>query len=375
MSKNNKVKILAMYLPQYHEVAENSKFWGKGFTDWVSVKKATPLFEGHQQPEVPLNGYYYDLSQKESIEWQIRLAKQYGIYGFGIYHYWFSNEKQLLTKPAELILENPDLNIPFFFAWDNASWRRTWSKFRGNAWAPMEDAKQNGDTHKESSILIEYKLGTEEDWKIHFDYLLNYFKDERYIKVDGKPVFEIFNYSEKIYKMHQYWDGLAKKNGFNGIEIVYKKSALYKLPEKCVNLCYEPQNSGWGAGWKLWSFKALSLLGLAEKHGPLKYSYDYIWHRIINNAQQRTKGNEWHGAFVAYDDTPRRGKQGRVVTGASPEKFQKYIAELMIICQKQKKEYILLTAWNEWGEGAMLEPTEKEGYGYLEALKKVKEES
>lgn len=375
MSSNDKVKILAMYLPQYHEIADNSKFWGKGFTDWVSVKKATSLFKGHQQPKVPLNRYYYDLSQKESIAWQIKIAKQYGIYGFGIYHYWFSNEKQLLTKPAELILKNKDLDIPYFFAWDNASWRRTWSKFRGNAWAPMEDVKQNNETHEESSILIEYKLGTERDWKIHFDYLLNYFKDERYIKVDGKPIFEIFNYSEEIYKMHQYWDELAKKNGFNGIEIVYKKSALYKLPEKCVNFCYEPQNSGWGAGWKLWSFKALSLLGLAGENGPLKYSYDDIWHKIIKNAQKRTKKNEWHGAFVTYDDTPRRGKQGRVVIGASPEKFQRYIAELVKICQKQKKEYILLTAWNEWGEGAMLEPTEKEGYGYLEALKKAMGES
>ena len=138
--KENDVKVLAMYLPQYHEVEENSRFWGKGFTDWVSVKKATPLYEGHYQPEVPLNNNYYDLSRKESIKWQIDLAKKYGVYGFGIYHYWFSDEKQLLTKPAELILENKDLDIPFFFAWDNASWRRTWSKFRGNAWAPMEDA-------------------------------------------------------------------------------------------------------------------------------------------------------------------------------------------------------------------------------------------
>lgn len=363
-----------MYLPQYHEVAENSKFWGKGFTDWVSVKKGTPLFDGHQQPEVPLNGCYYDLSQKESIAWQINLAKKYGVYGFGIYHYWFSNERQLLTKPAELILENKDLDIPFFFAWDNASWRRTWSKFRGNAWAPMEDSKQSSDKQMECSILIEYKLGTEKDWKNHFDYLLNYFKDERYIKVDEKPIFEIFNYSEEIYKMHQYWDQLAKKNGFNGIEIIYKKSALYQLPEKSVNFCYEPQNTGWGAGWKVWTFKALSLLGWVEKNGPLKYSYDDIWLKIIRNAQKRANENEWHGAFVTYDDTPRRGKQGRIAMGASPGKFQKYITELVKICQKQKKEYILLTAWNEWGEGAMLEPTEKEGFKYLEALKKAMEE-
>lgn len=369
MDKNN-VKIVAMYLPQYHEVPENSKFWGKGFTDWVSVKKATPLFKNHNQPRVPLGDDYYDLSKKESIAWQIKLAKEYGVYGFGIYHYWFSNEKQLLTKPAELILENQDLDIPFFFAWDNASWRRTWSKFRGNAWAPMEDKKQSKHSEK-SSILIEYKLGSEEDWKIHFEYLLEYFKDNRYIKVDGKPLFEIFNYSEDIYKMHQFWNQLAKANGFNGIEFVYKKSALYTLPENCTNFCYEPQNSGWGAGWKVWTFKLLSMLGLVEKVGPLKYSYDKVWQSLLENANKRVKDNEWHGAFLNYDDTPRRGRQGRIIDGASPEKFEKYLSELVDICEKQNKEYILLTAWNEWGEGAMLEPTKDEKYAYLEALRKA----
>ena len=94
----NKPKIIALYLPQFHCIPENDLFWGKGFTDWVSVKKAKPLFEGHNQPVVPLNKNYYDLSVKESVEWQAKLAKEYGIYGFGIYHYWFNNDKNLLTK-------------------------------------------------------------------------------------------------------------------------------------------------------------------------------------------------------------------------------------------------------------------------------------
>lgn len=365
---SNDVKILAMYLPQFHEVPENSKFWGKGFTDWVSVKKASPLFKGHKQPQIPLNNNYYDLSKKETIAWQIDLAKKYGVYGFGIYHYWFSKDKQLLTKPAEIILSNKDLDIPFFFAWDNASWRRTWSKFRGNAWAPLED---EGKNTKESSILIEYKLGKEEDWKIHFEYLLNHFKDERYIKVNGKPLFEIFNYSEDIYKMHQYWDKLARENGFKGIEILYKKSPLYKLPIKCTNFCYEPQNSGWGAGWKIWSFKILSILGLVGKKGPLKYDFDKIWKDLIKNAKKRTKSNEWHGAFVSYDDTPRRGKKGRIITGGSSEKFELYLKQLVSICKEQDKEFILLTAWNEWGEGAVLEPSKEDGFKYLEAIYRV----
>ena len=366
---SGKVKILAMYLPQYHVIPENSKFWGEGFTDWVTVKKASPLFDGHSQPLEPYDDNYYDLSEKKNIQWQADLAKKYGVYGFGIYHYWFSNEKNLLTKPAEIILADKTIDIPFFFAWDNANWRRSWSKFRGNAWAPLEDKKpEKGD--KESSILIKYELGEKPDWKNHFDYLLPYFSDERYIKVNNKPLFEIFNFSEKIYEMAAYWDELARENGFDGLHIVYKNSQLYKLPKEECNFCYEPQYSGWGAAHKQYVFKGLSMLGLA-KAGPYKYSYDKIWNKIIESAKKRNAAYDWHGAFVSYDDTPRRGKQGRLVEGSSPEKFYKYLSELAAVCEEQGKEFILLTAWNEWGEGATLEPSKKYKYEYLEAVRKV----
>ena len=373
LQSNNetKVKILAMYLPQYHVIPENSKFWGEGFTDWVSVKNAAPLLKGHNQPIVPLNNNYYDLSQKESISWQINLAKKYGIYGFGIYHYWFSEGNVLLTKPAEIILNNKDLSIPFFFAWDNASWRRTWSKYRGNAWAPLVDEKQKHVTSEASSILIKYELGDKQAWKIHFMYLLPYFKDDRYIKVKGCPLFEIFNYSEKIYEMSSYWDQLARENGFNGIKILYKKSPLNSFPTEADNFCYEPQYSGWSSKIKLYIYRSLSMTGMLKR--PLTYSYDKIWSKILDNARIRTSKNEWHGAFVGYDDTPRRGGQGRIVLGASPEKFEYYLKELMRICQKQGKEYILLTAWNEWGEGAKLEPDTSTEFAYLEAVKRALE--
>ena len=120
-------KIIAMYLPQYHQIPENDKWWGEGFTDWVGAKSASSLFEGHEQPKIPMNDNYYDLSKADDIRWQAKLAREYGVYGFGIYHYWFSSSQKLLTKPAELILANKDIDIPFFFAWDNCSWVRTWS--------------------------------------------------------------------------------------------------------------------------------------------------------------------------------------------------------------------------------------------------------
>ena len=199
------VKVFAMYLPQFHETKENSLFWGEGFTDWVSVKKATPLFSGHKQPQIPLNGYY-DLSLEEDILNQVEIANQYGVSGWGIYHYWFNSQQRTLTKPAEIILKNKNWNIPFFFAWDNISWKRTWSKLKGNDWAP---SNENESKNKGPEILIEYKLGGKSDWDLHFSYLLPYFKDDRYVKKQQKPLFLIFHYSDAILKMAERWNSLA----------------------------------------------------------------------------------------------------------------------------------------------------------------------
>ena len=134
-----KPEIFAAYLPQYHETEENNMFWGKGFTDWVGVKAAKPQFDGHIQPRVPLNNNYYDLSDYKVIHAQAQLAKKYGIDGFNIYHYWFDKSHPVLFKPAQNILEHKDIDIKFFFTWDNHSWIRSWSNIRGNAWAPKKN--------------------------------------------------------------------------------------------------------------------------------------------------------------------------------------------------------------------------------------------
>lgn len=121
-----KPNIIAFYLPQFHTIPENDEWWGKGFTDWVNVKNARPLFGGHMQPRIPLNTNYYDLSTVEAIRWQTSLAREYGVDGFCIYHYWF-NGKLLLEKPAEILLANNDIDISFCFSWANEPWARTWT--------------------------------------------------------------------------------------------------------------------------------------------------------------------------------------------------------------------------------------------------------
>lgn len=361
----NKVKTIAMYLPQFHVIPENSKFWGEGFTDWVGVKKSSPIFEGHEQPRVPLNKNYYDLSIKENIAWQAKIAKENGVYGFAMYHYWFSNDHNLLTKPSELLLENKYININFCFAWDNSNWKRTWSKLRGNDWSPVEDRVKKESNHDEPEILMEYVLGEEDDWKVHFEYLLSFFKDKRYIKHDNKPMFIIFNWSEKISQMANYWDHLARENGFAGMYMIYRPGTNVYFHNNECNFTYEPT---WAFSGNLFARIVIKMHNLLGIKRVWKYDYDKVWNTILKRAENEKDSNRYYGAIVRFDDTPRRGKAARIILNDSPQKFSNYYNQLIKICKKQNKEYIFLTAWNEWGEGSYLEPDEKDRYDYLEAL-------
>ena len=316
-----KTKVIAMYLPQYHEIEENSLFWGKGYTDWVGVKKAKPFLKDQIQPRVPLKNNYYDLSKVETLRWQVDIAKKHGIYGFGIYHYWFNNEKNLLTKPAENLLNNKDIDMPFFFAWDNCNWKRTWSKIPGNDWSPIEDANSKPKLDNGREILVEYILGSEPDWENHFNYLLPYFKDERYIKIDGKPLFFIFRYSKEILTMIDYWDELAKKHGFNGVFVSLFHCGRTHMNHRAKSLFnYEP-------GYQLSGLRtSIGFVWNKLLHREKKIvSYDSIWKGIIKSAKHQRK-KIISGGVVAYDDTPRRGEKAKVLLNSSPEKFEKYFA-------------------------------------------------
>ena len=361
-------KILAMYLPQYHAIPENDEFWGKGFTDWLSVRKASPLYDGHRQPRIPLNNNYYDLSLKENIAWQAQLAHKYGIHGFGIYHYWFNNDKNLLTRPVEIISDNKDIDINYFLAWDNISWRRTWSNVKGNDWAPAYDKQK---AHKGNGILIEYIPGGEADWKKHFDYLAGFFHDERYVKIDGKPVFVIFHYSSIVSKMCEYWNQLALANGFNGIYIIYRRAVNKNIPKEENTFFYEPSASAWDRLPTKIYRRLMRQLHLTT--GLHCYDYDRVWQRLLRKLERHGEKNLWPCAFVDYDDTPRRGRGGTVFKHADANKFAANLSKLLSIAKRQEKPYVLLVAWNEWSEGAYLEPDTHNGHQYLEAVRRAVE--
>lgn len=366
------IKIVANYLPQFHTIPENDEWWGNGFTDWTAVQNAKPMFNGHVQPRTPLNGYY-DLSCYLDVKNQVDLANEYGIYGFAIYHYWFNSDLCLLSKPAEIIKDNPELDIHYLFLWDNQSWKRTWSNVKkGNDWAPKYDGQESETT--EDGVLAELVYGSEDEWKEHFNYLLQFFRDERYIKIDGKPIFGFFNSTnsedrEILQNMSSYWDALAKDYGLPGVicmgrETHRKNTFDYKFQ-------YSPfiNNTKIRAG----IHRITDEIKIHCKKIRF-YNYDDCWGTVIRNAK-RADGKTILSGFVNFDDSPRRGEKGRIILGGTPKKFEKHLVKLISILKKQGKDMLFITAWNEWGEGAYLEPDVKEKYSYLEVIKKVVEQN
>ncbi len=370
----NKIKVIANYLPQFHRIPENDKWWGEGFTDWEAVKNATPLFKDHDQPRRPMNNYYYDLSDISTLKWQADLAKKYGIYGFGIYHYWFNSEQILLQKPAELIRDNKDIDIHYLFIWDNTSWTRTWKRMRfSNDYAPSFD--NNVTDESSDGVLARLDYGKEEDWKKHFDYILPFFKDDRYIKINNKPVFVVFvphNDTKTLKKMFDYWNYLAQKDEFDGIFVISRTNIERKILSE-YSVVYEPAQSTLVQDssilWKIILKINKSINRRLNK--PEIYSYKHAWNRAINYAKHTKNEKIFYSGFVGFDDTARRGEKARIIKGGTPELFEKYFIKLLQLSQKYEKEYVFLTAWNEWGEGAYLEPDTRYGTAYLEAVKRA----
>lgn len=352
------MKILALNLPQFHEVKENNEWWGKGFTEWTNVKKASPLYNGHVQPQEPLDDDYYDLSKVECISKQCILAKKFGVDGFVYFHYWYEGRK-LLEKPCEILLDNKEIDIEYCFCWANHPWTRAW----------------DGKKHQ---ILLDQTYGDKRDWDMHIDYLMNFFKDDRYLKNENKPLFVIYNPSDipNFDDMISYWNDRLKENGFDGLYLIeYISSKNPKEYSRFSKAVYEDQPMF--AGRFLISNTAKAKRYFVKNMKWLDFmDYDKIWTKILSN--NRTYGNKEiiQGVFPSWDNSPRRGKKGStIVKGSSPEKFKSYLKRTLLNKRSNvSTDYIIINAWNEWGEGAMLEPTKENGYKYLEAINDIRKE-
>ena len=353
-------KIIAMYLPQYHQIKENDEWWGEGHTEWTSCKSAKKYFKNQYQPQVPLNNNYYNLLDSKTQEWQSQIALENGVYGFCYYHYWFSGHK-LLEKPAENMLKNLNIKINFCFSWANHSWTNSVSRL-------------------DSKTLIEQEYGDENDWLKHIEYLIPFFKDERYIKIDNKPMFVIYDLKKiKCFeKMKKVFDDVAIKNGFNGI---YYVSTLKEEKDTETDLArfvdaqfeYQPRFS-LGITKKInysgyYNYKRFICKTYLNR--ICKTNYDLVWKLIF----KRTPNNKktYLGAYVNWDTTARWKRRGEYHVGYTVEKFSKYFAKQYKRALERNDEFLFITAWNEWSEGAYMEPDEKNGYKVLETIKKVVE--
>lgn len=349
-----KPKIISFYLPQFHQISENDKWWGKGFTEWRNVKNAKPLFKNHYQPRKPYNDKYYNLLNPESIKWQTEIAKKYNVYGFCFYHYWFKGRK-ILEKPAEILLDHKEIEFPFCFSWANHSWRRSWYG-------------QNNE------ILIKQEYGDLSDWLKHIEYLIPFFKDRRYIKKNNKPVFLIFkpNDIKNIDAILQVWQKKLIQEGFGGIHIVETLIESQVRPISSLSegvTFYEPSYTLFNEN-KIRRYRLL-----AEKYVFKqiinKFDYNKIYNEIIKRNNEYNGKKIYFSSFVDYDDTARKKYRIRTFTKANPENFKNNFNMLYKKAKEKFSDYIFITAWNEWSEGAYLEPDTKYKYKYLEAIKEV----
>lgn len=373
--KNNDVKIITFYLPQFHEIPENNEWWGKGFTEWVNVKKAKPLFDDHYQPRVPLDENYYVLDNEEAILKQVDLASKYGVHGFCFYHYWFSG-KLLLEKPLEIFNSSSKINFPFCISWANERWTNAWN------------------AEGEPRILIDQKYGDRVDWEKHFDYMLQFFKNPNYIKEENKPLLVIYR-PELINCLNEMLDTfneLAIKEGFSGMKFAYQHLHFNNSKDNddsrfAYSIEYQPPYALADYHARLHGSKTnnlvsvvrglikpiedllkISILENLRRNKLRTYDYDDLWNEILTRKPRNEKSIP--GAFVDWDNTPRRGLKGWLVKGVTPEKFEKYMTlQLKRTKAVYKQEYLFLFAWNEWAEGGYLEPDNKYSYRFIESIK------
>jgi lipopolysaccharide biosynthesis protein len=372
---NPLVKIIAFYLPQYHRIPENDAWWGIGFTDWVNVTQSRPLFPNHYQPRIPLDNNYYDLADIYNQEWQISLAKQYSIYGFCHYHYWFDG-KQLLEKPTNMLISNDRLDFPFCLAWANISWTRRW----------------NGIEYADNILQLQTHPVDESSWERHFRYLVKGWSDHRAIKVENKPIFLIYSPHTipGLEKMLDYWRERALQSGLEGVYFIGMQQfgiltrEIARALDAVVD--FQPAMALFSANgcspiMKISLAKtvfslprpATNLLRrIKSKFYPRIrfHSYNDIWDKILQ-APDCKEFATYPGAFVDWDNTPRYGERARILLGASPGAYQRNLEKLIARVSKSEniEKLLFLNAWNEWAEGCYLEPDEMHGFSYLEATR------
>lgn len=358
-----KARVIAMYLPQYHPIPENDKYWGKGFTEWRNVVLAKPLFKGHYQPRIPADLGFYDLRVPEVREAQAEMARKAGIEGFMYWHYWLGNGRMLLQRPFQEVLKSGKPDYPFCLGWANHSWTtKTWTK---------------GKQLQLDTMIMEQLYPGKEDYINHFNYVLPAFKDKRYITVDGKPLFVVYDplSMPDMKYFIDLWTKLAIENGLLGIHFVGLRSGRKSSKQLLLDMGFNAINdrSMWEAeSQAIGSRKLRRLLTLFSTKMQLMksvFEYEDII-KYMPHEDYRSEDN-YPTILPGYDRTARSGNSAIVYHNATPQLFKKHVNETLSYIQNKAEEHkiVFLKSWNEWGEGNYMEPDLRYGHQFLDALK------
>jgi lipopolysaccharide biosynthesis protein len=356
----SEVKPIAFYLPQYHPISENDKWWGKGFTEWRNVVKARPRFKGHYQPHLPADLGFYDLRLPEVREAQAEMAKSHGIHGFCYYHYWF-NGQRLLERPFNEVLATGQPDFPFCLCWANENWTRRWDG-------------------KEENILMEQVYNAKAD-RQHIQWLVKAFSDPRYIKIDGKPLFLVYRASslpnprqtttiwrEEAYKLGIGELFLARVESFgnehnNPLKMGFDAAVEFQPDWTRLGLPLQ-----FGRRWN-WMRK----MGLAEK--AFGENSVYLYQNIVHQMLKKPAPNYLRFPCVtpSWDNTARRTSGATILHDSTPELYGEWlqVAIQKVIEKPRTHGFLFINAWNEWAEGNHLEPCQRWGREYLEKTKSI----
>ena len=377
-----KARVIALYLPQFHPIPENNRWWGPGFTEWTNVAKAKPLFKGHVQPKIPADLGFYDLRLPEVRQQQADLAHEVGIEGFCYYHYWFGG-KQLLERPFNEVLASGKPDFPFCLCWANHSWsNKTWNR------------KSNMQSN---SMLIEQTYPGYDDDYNHFMNVLPAFRDKRYITIDGKPVFFLYNPWEhtRVKEWIVTWRKLAQENGLPGLHFVsmcdatltFKlnpdgtKSRVLPNVESSQDLFQTVLDMGFDAvncigmrrGEMLSEGRMLNLCKTILRKAGLPIGQFFDYSRTVKDFfPPETKWENVYPTIVPqWDRSPRAATLDGIYVHATPKAFEEHINDALTYIEKKAPEHriMVLKSWNEWGEGNYVEPDLEFGHGWLEAIK------
>jgi len=355
---SNKVRAIAFYLPQFYPTPENDEWWEPGFTEWTNVARAKPLFKGHYQPRIPRELSFYDLRVPEVREKQADLAREAGIEGFCYWHYWFGNGKRLLSEVFHEVVKTGKPDYPFCLCWANHSWyAKTW------------------DPNVPDKLLMEQTYPGEEDFIAHFNAMLPAFKDKRYIRVNGKLLFGIFQPWEiDIALFSNTWNRLAEENGLKGFHFFAFSQGMSPYLRSDLSLfdsvVLDP----------LSDVLDPNLLPTKEQKRrrkklhdgkPYYISYDYYVEKALENFKDYPM--IYPCINPDFDHTPRSGYRAKILHGSTPQKWAELLRKTieMFSYRPQEENLLFIKAWNEWGEGNYLEPDSKFKKGYIEEMAEI----